>query len=192
MRILDIFPDAHVDGDNYATIPYTTWGDYIGSVVERANARYLDEEFPDVVSTQCGAFDSEWLVTPTDAEIPDDLEYILIGLKDYPCVDEDLMYEIEAEIFQSDWDTWLYSDIRSEFLSELEPYYWDSFDPLFSAEDIEHYFYCATDVLGVYWECESATSGYVPDLPRVISAMAIQALADLVTPQVPANHPSLF
>ncbi len=101
--------------------PYTAYGDYAGSFVERSNAEVFKETFPEVCIEAHGGLGTVWVgflhdeISFLSEEQLEQLEEMLRSLDDYPVLDEDKMSEMEEEAKQDYWE----SDGRAELRKEL-------------------------------------------------------------------------
>lgn len=74
------------------------YGDYDRSChIERANVRYMEENFPDDILIVIGAYGSTCAAIPIDCENPEIFE-ALNSLESYPCLNDEMASEIETEI----------------------------------------------------------------------------------------------
>ena len=99
-------------------VPYTLWGDYIGSTVERSNARVLWDEYSSLLVRVRGDYGSEFLAIPVsftpeadDDDLKDYLQDTLEKLDRYPLVSDDDHSELEAELIQEAIDDYLIADL---------------------------------------------------------------------------------
>jgi hypothetical protein len=147
--------------------------DYSGSEYDRANARTLAEEFPWLSHVDNYGAWSESFVTLLVGELPSpdteagiqELERLVQtveSLSDYPILDEQKLYDLEAEIEEESWDAWFLSDFASAVAGNLGcDTYELEFDFKVSDEQLKEMFY---DVYSEEWELsfrlENATTGY--------------------------------
>ncbi len=117
-------PPTHVQ------VPCTTWGDYVGSAVERSNHRSILTEYGTgddmlIVKDVRGDYSSHSLVMALDDRIPASLAEQLTKLADeYPLWDEDDHSQLEMELESEMWDAYVYADLRREMPDNLT----DAFD----------------------------------------------------------------
>ena len=90
-------------------LPFCSWSDYSGFIVERSNGKALMRDFPDLFQEGHGGHGTVW-VGFTDEKrraLTDDvwssLQDIARGLVDYPLYDEDLHSAMQQE---SQWEYW--------------------------------------------------------------------------------------
>jgi hypothetical protein len=101
----------------FIEVPFCTWSDYSGSTVERSNSRVLLEQLK---TKQSGGFwplyggynTQGMLVSIALLESDEDLQDTIAGLFDYPCIDDEDMSELENEIENEDWDSWIKDDLK--------------------------------------------------------------------------------
>lgn len=169
-------------------VPGTLWGDYYGTVTNRANHRWfvnlLDDCAPGkagrpddadlilaAVRIDSGPYDTERVLLAYGVEIPESIENVVDGLQGYALIDEQLMSKLEEEIFENDWHTWLEGDLRSVTVTALmgeDNRYTSTAD-----DDVDAMLGDTHDLLALYeavaadadespWRVENATSGVVP------------------------------
>lgn len=103
----------------HVTIPFTTWGDYVGSTVERSNHRSILDGFADQVIDLAGDYSSSMLVIPLDGTIPTELANVIVALYDYPLVNEDDHSQLEFELGEEAWDDYGRSDLRRNVVKNV-------------------------------------------------------------------------
>ncbi len=110
-------------GDFRFDIPFASFSDYSGCMVERANSRALSERFS-FVGIQYGGYGTEWTCIHKehvlDAIFSDDFpefQEALDSLHDYPVLDEDLLSQMEMEAENEAWKDWIYSNLSNEIES---------------------------------------------------------------------------
>lgn len=102
---------------------FSSYSDYSGSFVERANAEYFMEEYPDLFDQGYGGYNTVWTGIPHDNlanNLPEDvyekLEGDLSGLEDYPLVDEERHSRMEYEAKAKYWEEDGRNDLRKELI----------------------------------------------------------------------------
>lgn len=100
-------------------VPYTVWGDYVGSTVERSNYRSLVEDYPDTFIEISGGYWSHVLyIRPERLNATEGLVEAIEGLFDYPLYNEDDHSQLEMDIAWEAWDAYLRSDIERDDIPE--------------------------------------------------------------------------
>ena len=194
--VRDIEPGDCVSWDNLTTnqardradcdvamFPYTSWGDYVGSTVERSNFDAIKEHFTtkdedgaDVVPAWLfevsGGYGSSALcinlvaLDECDDETTDELEEVLEGLNNYCVFDESHMSNLESELEFEDWCDWgrddfvkELADVFEELHEELEERYGsDVYD--IDNDTCDSFFQTLAEESNNYWEAETATGGH--------------------------------
>jgi hypothetical protein len=112
--------DEDNDGAKYIALPFTVWGDYVGSSYSRSNERSLWRDYPDTFVRSTGDFGSVELLIPANVDIDENLFDVLVSLADeYPVYDENDMSALESEVFDEDLASWIISDIRGSIDDEF-------------------------------------------------------------------------
>ena len=120
---------AGYDRDGW-NIKQAAYSDYGGSSVDKANIRSLQQMFGEAIRVDHGAYSSEqaWVteagVMAMDEETWESLKDTLEGLEDYPVIDDCTLSEVEAEIEDEAWDSWL----KADFDKELRKYFSDEIE----------------------------------------------------------------
>jgi hypothetical protein len=162
--------------DVWALIEYTSWSDYSGSLVDKANHKTLTDSF-DAASFEDGIDYIDYhgghgtralavRLSSLDADDPDGwLESIvdtLEGLEDYPLADESLHSEMEMESQNEAWESWAKSDFERALLKTLQAHfeaqdnfrewleYCDVSDFATDAQ-VSEWFYTLADTSNTYW-----------------------------------------
>jgi len=124
------------DNGKFIEVPYSTYSDYSGCTVERSNCRtFLDmfKEYDEISMWEIygGYGTTGCLITVELYESNDEIQDVINGLFDYPCIDDEDMSELEMEIESEDWDSWIKSDLMRELESAGIEYdedtLWDDF-----------------------------------------------------------------
>ena len=159
--------------------------DYSGSEYDRANARTLSESFPFLGHLDNHGTWSESYVYLTVGELPSsdtdagienlrELVQSVESLSEYPILDEQALYDLEAEIEEESWDAWFLSDFRATVADNLgcDEYYLEH-DFKVSDDQLKEMFY---DVYSEEWDLrfqlENATSGYFEGWEDVAATVA--------------------
>lgn len=101
-------------------IPCTTWGDYCGDIVQRANyVAILETHADDVVDVSWG-MGGHSLALRLDGTVSSVLRDELRGLVDYPVICEDTLGTLESELESEDWEGFARDDIRRDAERKLD------------------------------------------------------------------------
>lgn len=132
-------PDAFITSDLFR---YTDYGG--GYTVAKANIRYIEENFTDLIekdliSSYGTAHHGENMEFKFKALANDELFEVLLGLKDYPVIDDSTLSEVEMEIEEADWDSYG----RDDFRKALEDKYGEEAEKL-TNDDVDNLAYEAS------------------------------------------------
>jgi hypothetical protein len=181
----------------YVMIPNASWGDYSGSMVDRANYVAILEDYKDdVITVGRGTHDGEGLALRWDAEIPTDLYDGIVGISpygDYPLWNEEVALRLEMEEAWEAWDGYLGSDTVREIeerLSERDPCdvpsdEWGESDytrrltEWADSEKLRERYYELTSDAPFYPYAESATSMVFPDHDEIVAQLAEEIVAEV-------------
>lgn len=177
--------------DVYLPVPYTGWGDYCGSTVERANFNALVEDFGDyVVQVGHGSHDGRGIYLKVGSEVPALLLDVIQGLRDYPLVDEEVWSMVEMEVEQDDLDSWLLDDLIREIEERQD--WTDAEDHGFDRATVCQAYLDLRSEGSLEWYAETATSGHV-DVAEAADAIVDLLLTTYARTLVGAdNHPTLY
>lgn len=134
----------------FVAIPYTSWGDYVGGTVERANYEALLEDMPDTFVEVRYDYDGHMLAIRPE-QITDDIDEIIASLQDYPLYNEEAHSMLEMRLVEEAWDCYLRDDLRRDLdhagvdTDELD---WDA---------VRERYYTMTYEYNYGPECETAT-----------------------------------
>jgi len=115
--------------DSMWTPPYSTYGDYIGSDVERSNQLELIDmldaaeeatETELLYSLSYPGYGSVVLYIQRQAYLPRDVVEAINGLADYPLINEDRYSECENETREINWSNWGRDEFRRILEEECE------------------------------------------------------------------------
>ncbi len=180
-------------------IPFASFSDYSGCMVERANSRALEERFS-FVTLSGGSHGSVETVIEKDnlldAVFSDDFpefKEAVDSLHEYPCLDDELLSQMEMEAENAAWKDWIESDFKKAILREHGPQ-WDA--QLTGESDWEHDLETGLDVLseketlrlfrdlcdenGQYPEIETGGLVWI-DLEKLVESLSYQTLIQVVT-----------
>lgn len=107
----DIREDPNGD---FIEVPYCTYSDYSGSTVERSNCRVFLEMFANEgnVWPIYGGYGTTGVLVRYSYYLEnEEMRDVIDGLSDYPVIDEDDWSELEIEIENECWDSWIKYDL---------------------------------------------------------------------------------
>lgn len=162
----DIKPD---EAGQYIEVPYSTYSDYSGDTVNRANcAEFLRlfGELDGVYPIYGGYSTAGVLIRRSLYEQNTEVKDVIDALDDYPLINEETMSEIEMEIENESWDSWIKSDLTRELEKIEEPS--DLIIKLLADDELlEHSFYFVMDKVNEYFIHEDAVNVYI-HLDRIL------------------------
>ena len=169
------------DGELYANVPYTGHGDYCGSTVEKSNCAAFLAEFGnnDWVHRTYGGYGSEGVMIRISGLLDCDEDTyervcdVLRGLDDYPCIDEQLLCEIESEGCNEAWDSWVCSDVE-RYIESAFPDAEFNFD----GDKLRSFFEQRADSANEYWYCEGSGVDMYINIDRVLDGIEIEDVAE--------------
>ena len=179
-------------GDVEAEITLASCSDYGGSSIDRANVRVFRDEFGTEALEDWGAWSESRAyvrlgepVSGADADDPQDqaerlraLIDVLDGLMDYPLISDESHSELEMELAEEAWDSWLWQDIRSEVETILEERWGDDWQDAPDAcefeDKIREAYYSHDDT---WWYAETANSAINENHDRVLKEVLDTVLA---------------
>lgn len=179
--------DDDVETAHLVAIPGTSWGDYGGNVYSRAAAVALAEDYRGHVVTVQGWCGSETACLVLGDEIPEALADDVRHLVEYGYLEVET-HDLEAELAQEAWETWLGSDFReavkqaivgpegdADDVEEIVP----SRDDLWPLVAVEH-----RDVESGrhVWECETATDATLTDWETLARTIADDLMREYLVP----------
>jgi len=154
--------------------------DYSGSSVERSNHRVWCEQFKSSQGELWWDLYGGWgtFAIAIDAErATDDMIEVLSRLADYPLISESDLSELEHELENEAWDSYIESDftraLRKKFCngeSDEENEQNDSRIDALSSDELYELFSQAMETSNTYYEHETGGSVYV-DIDRVLEAI---------------------
>lgn len=157
--------DIEETAELYFYVPYASGSDYSGSLVEKANAKciedtYGENEWVHPVYGGHGTYAVAIGVTGLlgcDGDTFDELCEALEGLDDYPLLDEELHSELEMEGADEAWDSWG----KDSFVKALEDKFADDAEFAWPTDPaLRTFFEEKRENANSYWECE----GMGPDM----------------------------
>jgi hypothetical protein len=138
-------------------VPYTMHSDYSGGTVECANCKAfleLYEDLPGVWEVSGGYGTTGVVILKSLYEENEEVKETIDNLADYPLIDEEALSELEMELEQEDWESWIKSDLKHE-LDKLQIGYPRDDETFFET------YRAICDKHNIYWEAESAIGGYI-------------------------------
>lgn len=141
---------------SYIEVPVCTYSDYSGTTVERSNCqsflRIFAEHLGKDVWELCGGFNTTGVLIRTSLyENNPEVKEVIDGLFDYPLINEEDYSELELELEQVSWDTWLEYELKS-LLEQKEIEY--------NEETLQQDFYYVADDIAEYFIHEDANCPY--------------------------------
>lgn len=125
--------------NSFLTCDLFRYTDYDGGyTIAKANIKYIEENFEELINTESidiykTAYSGENCEFNLDSLANDELYEILLGIHDYPVVDDDTLSEVEMELENECWDSYG----RDDFKKALNEQYGDAAEEL-SDEDIDN------------------------------------------------------
>lgn len=126
--------DLYEDRDGDFVIRHAQYGDYSGSIYDRANHDWLVKNFPDIV-TSAGS-DRHGNCAYVSRSVLNDYHYgevrgnvfarlgevldIVAGLNDYPIICEESLSETEQEVIAESWDSYYRREFGEALSAHLE------------------------------------------------------------------------
>jgi hypothetical protein len=151
---------------DYYEVPVATWGDYVGTAVERSNYRSLLRDYPETFVEVRYDYFGHSLLLPVSA-VTEELVELLTGLREqYPLYDESDHSELESELADEAWDAWAKFDL----LRALRDAGVDT-DEIDEA-DLRERFYTAVSESDEYPYAETADSIVFPGWDAIVAELA--------------------
>lgn len=100
----------------YIELPYGTYSDYSGSTVERANCTEflnLYREFPEVWEIIGGYGTTGVCISYDLYESNEEIQYLINGLFDYPLINDESLSELEMQLDEESFDSWVKYDLAN-------------------------------------------------------------------------------
>lgn len=190
-------PDYY--GEFHYSIEYAGFSDYSGCMVERANSRYLEEKFSFVTLDLSGFFGTVYTVIRNrdvlDAILHEDFTDFMEeidSLSDYPCLDDDLLSEMETEAETKAWEDWGESDFAEEIerahRPQLEADIASGIQPasllepldLLSQDNLIPLFLALCETSGRYWQIETGGNAWI-DLKKLVESLPYKTFLEVLT-----------
>jgi hypothetical protein len=111
----------------YFRLPYSTWGDYAGDTVNRANYEWFIENYGNnpLVYKLYGGYNSSGIVCHVDILKDETIKEHIEGLDNYPLFHEETHSQLETKLEYESWDSWVKYDLKNA-LDEAEIEYPDN------------------------------------------------------------------
>ncbi len=165
--------DWDVDENIYFFVPFTSGSDYSGSTVTLANYRAFKDYDVDWVHFAYGGHSTYAVVINAnklcDSEIFDEIIEILEGLEDYPIIDEDLLYKVEAELIESSWDGWAKADFKIAIEKKFP-----LADFNFPDDDIRDFFEKKREEANECWVCDGSGPDMSIDIESIVDKIVFE------------------
>ena len=151
------------NGD-FIEVPYCTFSDYSGTTVERSNCETFYDMFKQLEGTDLwmihGGYSttgvlirkSLYLNNPEVMDVIDDLF-------EYPVISEDAMSQLEIELEQVSWDSWLEYDLKREIDEQKIEY---------NEDDLQSDMYYVMEYCNEYFIHEDACCPYL-DTEKIVT-----------------------
>lgn len=149
--------DEAEDGELFE-IPYCTFSDYSGGTVERSNCETFLKMFadePDGVYPVYGGYGTRSVVVTEAVWNSDDVQDVVNSLNRYPVIDEEAWTELEYQLEEEAWDSWVKADLMRALGLEEEP------------DDLMEKWIAACERANEYFFCEDAVSAWI-DVDKVV------------------------
>jgi len=157
-------------------IPYSVYSDYSGCVVERANCDYVLANYDKLLSIAIwevyGGYGTRGIVRLVDFHSDDEnIQYLwdslldeINGLDNYPAFDDEYISQLELEMESEEWDSYIKSDLSHQLIKS--GIYDD--DSIPDDDTLRSMMYSVMEKCNIYWEAESAVSGYI-DIDQIVT-----------------------
>jgi len=174
--------DSTEEGELYFYLPYASGSDYSGSTVEKANHRAFQESYGQepFVWEATGGFDTYATVIGLTGllECPDDTFDLILGviegLDRYPLIDDEALSNLESELADEAWESWVASDFRRALEKKFDGI---DFDWPNDA-DLRSFFERKREEANEYWESESCGPSVFVRVEKVAEGIALADLDD--------------
>jgi hypothetical protein len=163
-------------------VPFCCFGDYDNScAVERSNFRVFWELYGhiDGVYKVYGIFNSEGIVIDLDKVDNDEgIKETICNLYDYPAIADDDVSLMEIEMEDSDFESWVRSDLEKHvngFLEEKYPLLGSEIEEKLENVDWWQLYLKLKEKTNTYFIIESGGAGYI-DVKRLMKGFTVEML----------------
>lgn len=161
---LNYFNHAEKNSATHFTHSLFSSGDYCGSQVEASNRQALLKNTELVerlgIIELNEAYSTDSLLFPIASLEDSELKEIFEDLENYPCLDENLMSEIETDLENECLDCFGLNDFKTHLVETLDESFHDKIENLTNGQLKELYFNASRLTNYNVFEVESGTSGY--------------------------------
>jgi hypothetical protein len=168
----------------FYAIPCATFSDHSGSLVERSNARSLEEdsEVSEYMSTRHGHYGTEWhgfwiedlILLWLSEDGISELDDILGALANYPLLDEELHSEMEMDAQDEAWKDWVGVTFAGELEARLAvllgPADWLDCEGIECDEELADLFWDAAHETFTEWYNEEGSSMWI-DVEKIAESI---------------------
>lgn len=165
--------DSNIEWEDFFVPFHVSYGDYAGSAVDRANHDAFTEKYgeQDGVLELYGDFYYHSVAVRLDS-ITDEMVEDFTSLIDYPVMDDEKLSNLEMQLEEEDWKSWIAGDLRRALVKKF-PDREDDLDALHEkADESNSKFYDLYRALcertNTNWNSESAVGGHV-DIDRLVA-----------------------
>lgn len=134
---------------DYFNSKYLGYSDYSGSIYNKANQQIILEEFSNVdgiLQIYGGYSYSDILIRLDVLNENEELQKMVLGLEDYPILNEDNLWKLEEEAKEEAWKNWALGDFKKELRNRWN-YDFDSLNDDF----LRDLFYKCEEKTNEYW-----------------------------------------
>jgi len=154
----------HNEDGEYIEVPFCTYSDYSGGTVERSNCQtFLDmfKEFNEISMWKIygGYCTTGVLIRRSLYENSEEVRDVIDGLFDYPLISDDDLSQLEIDLEQVSWETWLEYDLKRELdKQEIE----------YNEDELQSDMYYVMEYCNEYFIHEDACCPYL-DVEKIVS-----------------------
>ena len=167
---------------NLFLVPFCSFSDYDNSsAVERSNFRVFLELYGhmDGVYEVYGNFESKGIVIDLDkADNDEGIKETICNLYDYPAIADDDVSLMEIEMEDSDFESWVRSDLEKHvngFLEEKYPLLGSEIEEKLENVDWWQLYLKLKEKTNTYFIIESGGAGYI-DVKRLMKGLTVEML----------------
>lgn len=109
-----------VTGEHFVEIDLCTGSDYSGSTGTKANHLWVKKNWLD----RPGVFDvwgghGTYAIVIRIRDLDEEMRDAIAALSDYPCFDDELLVDVEDDLFDEEWKSWAHSEFEARIKSAL-------------------------------------------------------------------------